>query len=41
MAKAKLTMRKAYGYKTFKMLELALYHKLGQLPEPKTPHRFF
>jgi transposase len=39
--KAKLAMRKAYGYKTFKMLELALYHNLGQLPEPKTPHRFF
>lgn len=33
--KAKVTMRKAYGFRTFKMLELALYHVLGKLPEPK------
>lgn len=39
--KAKVATRKAYGYKTFKMLELALYHNLGQLPEPKVAHRFF
>lgn len=40
-AKAKLTTRKAYGYKTFKTLELALYHNLGALPEPEIAHRFF
>lgn len=40
-AKAKLATRKAYGYKTFKTLELALYHNLGVLPEPEIAHRFF
>lgn len=39
--KAKLTTKKAYGYKSFKVLELALYHTLGNLPEPKLTHRFF
>jgi transposase len=39
--KAKVTMRKAYGFRTFKMLELALYHVLGKLPEPKLAHRFY
>lgn len=39
--KAKVTMRKAYGFRTFKMLELALYHILGKLPEPKLTHSFY
>ena len=39
--KAKVTMRKAYGYKTFRIAELSLYHVLGKLPEPKLAHRFF
>jgi len=38
--KAKLTMRKAYGFKTLKCLEIALYHELGKLPEPEYHHRF-
>ena len=38
--KAKLTMRKAYGFKTLKCLEIALYHTLGRLPEPDYHHRF-
>ena len=40
-AKAKLTTRKAYGSKSFKTLELALYHNLGALPEPSETHKFF
>lgn len=39
--KAKLTMRKAYGFKSFHTIEIALYHAIGNLPEPKTTHRFF
>ncbi|EQD58659.1 transposase IS204/IS1001/IS1096/IS1165 family protein, partial [mine drainage metagenome] len=39
--KAKVTMRKAYGFQTFEMLELALYHVLGKLPEPKLTHSFY
>ena len=38
--KAKLTMRKAYGFKTLKCLQIALYHELGKLPEPDYLHRF-
>jgi transposase len=40
-AKAKVTTRRAYGFKVFKTLELALYHNLGALPEPDTAHKFF
>ena len=39
--KAKVTMRKAYGFRTFRCLELALYHSLGKLPEPESTHDFF
>jgi transposase len=38
--KAKLTMRKAYGFRTYNAMEVALYHTLGNLPEPKITHRF-
>jgi transposase len=38
---AKLTMRKSYGFKSFNVLETALYHQLGQLPEPPITHRFW
>ena len=40
-AKAKVTTRRAYGFKVFTTLELALYHNLGALPEPETAHKFF
>jgi transposase len=39
--KAKVTMRKSYGFRTFRVLELALYHSLGKLPEPESTHDFF
>jgi transposase len=39
--KAKVTMRKSYGFRTFRVLELALYHSLGKLPEPECTHEFF
>ena len=39
--KAKVTMRKSYGFRTFRVLELALYHSLAKLPEPKLAHKFF
>jgi transposase len=38
--KAKLTTRKAYGFRTYKGIETALYHTLGELPEPKFTHEF-
>lgn len=39
--KAKVTMRRAYGYRSYKIAELALYHSLGNLPVPKFTHRFW
>jgi transposase len=38
--KARVTTRTAYGFRTYRVMEIALYHTLGALPEPKTPHRF-
>jgi len=38
--KAKLTTRKAFGFRTYHALEVALYHALGSLPEPEFTHRF-
>ena len=37
---AKLTMRRAFGFRTYRALEVALYHTLGHLPEPKATHEF-
>jgi len=39
--KAEVTMRKCCGFRTFRVLELALYHSLGKLPEPESTHDFF
>ena len=38
--KAKVATRKAYGYKSQETLKIALYHQLGDLPEPEETHRF-
>ena len=38
--KAKVTMRKSYGFRTYRVLELALYHSLGK-PEPESTYDFF
>ena len=38
--KAKLAMRKAYGFRNVETLQIALYHTLGNLPEPKIGNRF-
>jgi transposase len=39
--KAKLTMRKSYGFRSPEILEMALYHALGKLPEPALTHEFY
>jgi transposase len=39
--KVKLTTRKAYGFRTYEAVEIALYHNLGALPEPEFTHRFW
>jgi hypothetical protein len=35
--KAKVALRKSYGFRTYRVLELALYHSLGKLPELESP----
>lgn len=37
---AKLAMRKAYGFRTLRGVKIALYHRLGALPEPQFAHEF-
>ncbi len=39
--KAKLAIRKAYGFRTYEAIEIALYHQLGDLPEPEFTHEFW
>ena len=39
--KAKLTTKKAYGFRSYKGIEIALYHQLAELPEPKFTHEFW
>lgn len=39
--KAKVTTRNAYGFRTYRGAEVALYHALGKLPEPPVAHRFY
>jgi hypothetical protein len=34
-------MKKSCGFRTFRVLELALYHSLAKLPEPPVTHDFF
>ncbi|MBI2379049.1 MAG: transposase, partial [Deltaproteobacteria bacterium] len=38
--KAKLTTRKAYGFRNPEIAQIALYHTLGKLPEPEGAHKF-
>ena len=38
--KVKLTIKKDYGFKSYKTLETDLYHQLEKLPEPESTHRF-
>ncbi len=38
--KVKLTVRKSYGFRTPEAAEIALYHTLGNLPEPELTHEF-
>jgi len=38
--KAKLTIKRAYGFKSLGVVKIALYHTLGDLPEPKMTHKF-
>lgn len=36
----KLTVRKSYGFRTLTCTKMALYHAMGDLPEPEFTHKF-
>ena len=38
--KAKVVTKRAYGFRSYNLLELALYHSLGDLPTPNFTHKF-
>ena len=38
--KLKVVTRRAYGFKRPEVLQIALYHTLGKLPERDSTHRF-
>lgn len=38
--KARVVTRRAFGFRSYRVIEIALYHSLGALPEPKFTHRF-
>lgn len=38
--KLKLVTKRAYGFRGYRCLEVALYHALGDLPEPPVTHKF-
>ena len=38
--KIRVVTRRSYGFRTYKAMEMALYHNLGRLPEPEDGHGF-
>ena len=38
--KIRVVTRRSYGFRTYKAMEIALYHNLGRLPEPESTHTF-
>jgi transposase len=38
--KARVSLARGYGYRSFNVLKLVLYHTLGSLPEPPSTHKF-
>ena len=39
-SKVKMSMRKSYGFRTFRGTDIALYHAMGDFPKPKFTPRF-
>jgi len=36
----KASLRKSYGFRTYRAITIMLYHKIWALPEPQFVHRF-
>ena len=39
--KVNTLVRKAFGFRSYDIIETALYHQLGNLPEPEMEHRLW
>lgn len=39
--RTKVTVKKSYGFRTFKIMQISLYHELGKLPVPELTHRLW
>jgi len=39
-SKIRMVTRRTYGFRTSTLMEIALYHRRGRLPEPELCHRF-
>jgi transposase len=38
--KARVSLARSFGHRSSEILKLVLYHTLGDLPEPHSPHKF-
>lgn len=38
--KARISLARSFGHRSFEVLQLVLYHTLGKLPEPPSQHKF-
>jgi transposase len=38
--KIRVVTRRSFGFRTYKAMEMALFHTLGRLPEPESTHKF-
>jgi transposase len=38
--KIRVVTRRSFGFRTYKAMEMALFHTLGRLPEPESAHKF-
>ncbi len=38
--KARVSLARSFGHRSFEVLKLVLYHNLGELPEPPCSHKF-
>ncbi len=38
--KARVSLAHGYGHRSSEILKLVLYHSLGKLPKPHSPHKF-
>lgn len=39
--KIRVVTKRSYGFRTFRVMELAMYHTLGRLPDPPSTHKFW